>query len=187
MSLKFENRVDLSARKERLSIEVTTRCNSACSYCFVRAGASKHSSLSVDIVKEIIVDGFSTGYRHLHITGGEPLLWEGLFEILDYAFEIGFKTILAMADTGRAVVKLSGAFRESRQAYPFSELDPFAEAILKAFTPQNCLWGSDWPFLNFNPKPDYRQTLTCLERWLPNEDQRRQVLWDTPVRLFDFS
>jgi predicted TIM-barrel fold metal-dependent hydrolase len=100
--------------------------------------------------------------------------------------QIGFKKILAMADTGRAMVKLSGAFRESRQTYPFSELDPFAKAVLKAFTPKNCIWGSDWPFLNIEPKPDYRQTLACLERWLADEDQRRKVLWETPARLFDF-
>jgi len=100
--------------------------------------------------------------------------------------EIGFKTMLAMADSGRTVMKLSGAFRESCRAYPFKDLDPFAQAILKAFSPQNCIWGSDWPFLNIAPKPDYGQTLACLERWLPDADQRRQVLWDTPARLFDF-
>jgi len=100
--------------------------------------------------------------------------------------EIGFKTILAMADTGRAAVKLSGAFRESGQTYPFSDLDPFAEAILRAYTPQNCIWGSDWPFLNIDPKPVYRQTLACLQRWLPDEAERRKVLWDTPGRLFGF-
>ena len=43
----------------------------------------------------------------------------------------------------------------------------------------NCIWGSDWPFLNIEPKPDYRQALACLERWLPDEDQRRKVLWET--------
>jgi len=49
-----------------------------------------------------------------------------------------------------------------------------------------CIWGSDWPFLNIDPKPDYLQTLACLERWLPDEAQRRSVLWDTPGRLFGF-
>jgi predicted TIM-barrel fold metal-dependent hydrolase len=100
--------------------------------------------------------------------------------------EVGFNAILAMADTGRAVVKLSGAFRESRQAFPHRDLDPFAEAILKAYTPDNCIWGSDWPFLNVDPKPDYRQTLDWLENRLPDEVQRHKVLWETPSRLFGF-
>ena len=101
--------------------------------------------------------------------------------------QVGFSAIVAMADTGRAAVKLSGAFRESYQAYPYRDLDPFVEVILEAFTPDNCIWGSDWPFLNINPKIEYRQTLNCLERWLPDEDQRRKVMWDTPARLFNFS
>jgi len=100
--------------------------------------------------------------------------------------EAGFKAILALADTGRAVVKLSGAFRESHRSYPFADLDPFVEAILKAYTTENCVWGSDWPFLNIHPKPDYGSTLACLKRWLPDEDQRRRVLWDTPAKLFGF-
>ena len=98
--------------------------------------------------------------------------------------EAGFQAMLALADTGRAVVKLSGAFRESRRPYPFDDLDPFVEAVLEAFTPQNCVWGSDWPFLNIDLKPSYRSTLNCLERWLPDQDHRRQVLWRTPERLF---
>jgi MoaA/NifB/PqqE/SkfB family radical SAM enzyme len=79
--------------QEKLSIEVTTRCNGSCLHCFARSGISRSSSLPVDLVKEIIVEGYDTGYRHLHITGGEPLLWEGLFETLDYGFKVGYETI----------------------------------------------------------------------------------------------
>lgn len=78
---------------ESLSIEVTTLCDSVCSHCFTRAGNSRPSSLSIDLVKKIITEGYDTAYRHLHITGGEPLLWEGLFEALDFAFEKGYQTI----------------------------------------------------------------------------------------------
>ena len=98
----------------------------------------------------------------------------------------GCPNVMQWTDTGRAVVKLSGAFRESHRPFPFDDMNPFVEAVLKAFTPQNCVWGSDWPFLNIDPKPDYAKTLACLERWLPDKDQRRQVLSDTPERLFGF-
>jgi MoaA/NifB/PqqE/SkfB family radical SAM enzyme len=79
--------------QENLSIELTTRCNGSCLHCFVRSGISRISSLPVDLVKEIMAEGYDTGYRHLHITGGEPLLWEGLFETLDYGFKVGYETI----------------------------------------------------------------------------------------------
>jgi MoaA/NifB/PqqE/SkfB family radical SAM enzyme len=79
--------------QEELSIEVTNHCNGSCLHCFVRSGLSRPSSLPVDLVKEIMVEGYDAGYRHLHITGGEPLLWEGLFEALDYGFGVGYETI----------------------------------------------------------------------------------------------
>jgi len=79
--------------QEALAIEVTTRCNGSCLHCFARSGISRRSSLPVNLVKEIIAEGYDAGYRHLHITGGEPLLWEGVFETLDYGFGVGYKTI----------------------------------------------------------------------------------------------
>jgi MoaA/NifB/PqqE/SkfB family radical SAM enzyme len=78
-------------REESLSIEVTNCCNSNCLHCFARAGMLSRSSLSADLVKEIVAEGYDAGYRHLHITGGEPLLWNGLFETLDYCFDRGYE------------------------------------------------------------------------------------------------
>jgi len=80
--------------EERLSIEVTTQCNSDCSHCFVRPGLSSFSTLTLDQVKSILAEGFDIGYRHLHLTGGEPLLWGDLFEALDYALTVGYESIL---------------------------------------------------------------------------------------------
>jgi MoaA/NifB/PqqE/SkfB family radical SAM enzyme len=79
--------------EDPLSIEVTTRCNIDCAHCFARAGISERSSLSLELAKEIIDEGYNVGYRHLHFTGGEPLLWEGLIEVLDYAFDVGHQTV----------------------------------------------------------------------------------------------
>jgi MoaA/NifB/PqqE/SkfB family radical SAM enzyme len=38
-------------------------------------------------------EGYQLGYRHLHITGGEPLLWKGLHEAIDDAFCMGYKSV----------------------------------------------------------------------------------------------
>ena len=53
-----------------------------------------------------------------------------------------------------------------------------------AFTPQRCVWGSDWPFLRMPMRMDYGPVLANLERWIPDPGARRQVLWETPARLF---
>jgi sulfatase maturation enzyme AslB (radical SAM superfamily) len=46
------------------------------------------------MVHAIIGDGARLGYRHLHLTGGEPLLWDGLFETLERAFHAGYRHVL---------------------------------------------------------------------------------------------
>ena len=86
--------IGLPGAKEALSIELTTQCNGSCLHCFARSGISRRSSLPFDLAKGIVDEGYNAGYRHLHITGGEPLLWEGLFELLDHAFDEGYETIL---------------------------------------------------------------------------------------------
>ena len=48
------------------------------------------------------------------------------------------------------------------------------------------MWGSDWPFVRTDERIDYGPELACLQRWLPDEADRRKVLWDTPARLFGF-
>ena len=77
-----------------LSIEVTTHCNIQCLHCFVNGRNDQKLSLSLDVVRDIIKEGYDLEYRRLHITGGEPLLWSELFEVLDLAFYLGFKSIL---------------------------------------------------------------------------------------------
>jgi len=98
----------------------------------------------------------------------------------------GFRALLGLAATGRAAVKLSGAFRFSRRPWPHGDADRFAKAIVDAFTPANCVWGSDWPFLRMPMRVDYGPTLACLERWVPGAADRRRVLWSTPARLLGF-
>jgi MoaA/NifB/PqqE/SkfB family radical SAM enzyme len=93
MSSNLERQPTGSVGAESLSIEVTTHCNSSCPHCFAHAAIAKHASLSPDLVREIIFEGYTAGYRHLHITGGEPLLWKGLFAVLEYGFNLGYKAV----------------------------------------------------------------------------------------------
>jgi predicted TIM-barrel fold metal-dependent hydrolase len=98
----------------------------------------------------------------------------------------GFQAVLALGRGGNAVVKFTAPFRVSRQAMPFADLDPFAAALIGAFGLDNCLWGSDWPFINLSGGFQYATALRALERWVPLSALRGRVLWDNPVRLFGF-
>jgi len=107
-----EGRGDLpGVAEERLGIELTTRCNGRCRHCFVRARGSGPWSLPADLVRECLREGRGLSYRHLHLTGGEPLLWDGLPDLVDHAFALGFETVLLNTNgtllTGERVRRLA--------------------------------------------------------------------------------
>jgi predicted TIM-barrel fold metal-dependent hydrolase len=53
--------------------------------------------------------------------------------------------------------------------------------------PGNLLWGSDWPHVGLEmAAPAAEETIARLERWLPDEGLRRQILVDNAVRRYDF-
>lgn len=78
---------------ESISLEVTTNCNCSCRHCFARAGRSSFSHLPAGLAADAVREAFGLGYRHLHLTGGEPLLWKELFPTLDMAVSLGYKSI----------------------------------------------------------------------------------------------
>jgi len=80
-------------RATNLSIELTTRCNSGCAHCFAQAGRAGAVSLTYASARAICAEGYDAGFRHLHLTGGEPLLWKGLWDLLDEAFARGYRSV----------------------------------------------------------------------------------------------
>jgi predicted TIM-barrel fold metal-dependent hydrolase len=99
----------------------------------------------------------------------------------------GFRALLALGRTGQAVVKLSGPFRCSHRPPPYADVEPYVAAAVEAFTLENCVWGSDWPFVRVDERIDYGPELACLARWFPDERDRAKVLADNPAHLFGFS
>ncbi|AUT65828.1 amidohydrolase family protein [Paraburkholderia terrae] len=98
----------------------------------------------------------------------------------------GFQALLRLADSARATVKLSGWQKYSRRAYPYEDAWPYAHALLGAFGPQRCMWGSDWPFLRAPERLDYGPLLTLFEQIVPDAETRHQIQWETPRRLLGF-
>jgi predicted TIM-barrel fold metal-dependent hydrolase len=101
--------------------------------------------------------------------------------------QAGFEALLSLADTGRAVVKLSGHAKYSGQPYPHADTLPYTQALLAAYTPQALIWASDWPFLRAPARIDYGPLLALLAQQVPDEAARQAILWDTPRRLFGFA
>ncbi len=111
---------------------------------------------------------------------GRPDLAKGLNEP-------GFQTLLALGRGGNAVIKLSGPFRYSQQAWGYTDTDAAVAELIKAFTLDNCVWGSDWPFVRHDARVDYGPMLACVKRWLPDANHYRKVLCENPAKFFGFS
>jgi len=98
-----------------------------------------------------------------------------------------FKALLRLAQTGRVAVKLSGYAKFSRRPYPFEDAWPLVRALVSAFTLERCLWASDWPFLRATQRQDYGPLAELAALLFPDENQRRQLFWETPRRLLGFA
>jgi predicted TIM-barrel fold metal-dependent hydrolase len=98
----------------------------------------------------------------------------------------GFRTLLRLAQTGRVFAKLSGYIKFAQAPFPYDDARPYVEALLDAFTPDRCMWASDWPFLRAPERIDYGPLLHLIERFVPDAAQRRRVLFETPCRLLGF-
>jgi predicted TIM-barrel fold metal-dependent hydrolase len=76
---------------------------------------------------------------------------------------------------GGAWIKLSGAFRVAREP-GFADAVPIARAFIAA-APERCVWGSDWPHVNFwSSMPRMGALLDLLHDWAPDPSQRDLIL-----------
>jgi predicted TIM-barrel fold metal-dependent hydrolase len=98
----------------------------------------------------------------------------------------GFQAVLRLGREGNAAVKLSAPFRISREPGTYVDLKPFARAAIEAFGVKNCVWGSDWPFINMGTPMRYAAARQAVEHWLDDTDDLGAVLCRNPVRLFGF-
>ena len=98
-----------------------------------------------------------------------------------------FQALLSLAGNGRTFVKLSGLSQYSRQSYPYADAQPYQLALLQAFTAENCMWGTDWPFLRAHQHMELGTVLANFGEMFPNASDRQQILWETPKRLFGFT
>lgn len=109
----------------------------------------------------------------------------------------GFDALLSLVRSGKVYVKLSAGYRVS-EVSGYSDLDPFAEALIAA-NPDRMLWGTDWPH-PFPPKGTVRNpaiiekahaednmaAIRRVARWAKTQDIARKILVDNPARLYDF-
>ena len=108
----------------------------------------------------------------------------------------GFSDLVDLVRSGKAYVKISGAYRASNEAPDYPDVVPLAKALIAA-NAERIVWGTDWPHPNSDSgKPateltplyqiDDGRLLDQLPVWAPDAAVRKKILVDNPARLYQF-
>ena len=96
--LKEKDEILLSA-PIGVSLELTSKCNLKCKYCYTDAGLQQEKELSKEEILNLIDELYSLGVMELTYTGGEPLCRPEVCEIAQYAYERDFTQMLSTNGT----------------------------------------------------------------------------------------
>jgi predicted TIM-barrel fold metal-dependent hydrolase len=110
----------------------------------------------------------------------------------------GFADVLELVKSGKAYVKISGAYRASKAAPDYTDAIPLAKALIAA-NPDRIVWGTDWPHPDSVTPPGKKPTdvtplfqvddgrlLNQLPVWAPDAAIRQKILVTNPARLYGF-
>ncbi|HTZ18136.1 MAG TPA: radical SAM protein [Dissulfurispiraceae bacterium] len=98
-ALGFDND-DIEACLQRrgllsLELEFTRKCNLRCVYCYSSAGESDEGEMEIGEMKSVIAQAADLGARKIILLGGgEPLVYDGLGEIVEYISGLGLRQVL---------------------------------------------------------------------------------------------
>jgi predicted TIM-barrel fold metal-dependent hydrolase len=110
----------------------------------------------------------------------------------------GFSDLLELVKSGKAYVKISGAYRASKLGPDYADAAPLARALIAANS-DRIVWGTDWPHPDSVTPPgkkpsdvtplfqiDDGRLLNQLAVWAPDAPIRKKILVDNPAQLYGF-
>ena len=91
-----------------------------------------------------------------------------------------------VAERPNTFVHFSGQYAFSHDPYPYADMAPVAETLLRAFGPERMLWASDFPWIL--KEPGYPEQLALVDHLLPDidSDARDFIRGGTAASLFSF-
>lgn len=98
---KYENvdtrrKIDLETLESPISVymKVTSKCMLNCKFCSQFENNNNCVDMDFEFGKKILRELKSIGVCNIYYTGGEPLVYEHLKELLEYGYKLGFNQIL---------------------------------------------------------------------------------------------
>jgi MoaA/NifB/PqqE/SkfB family radical SAM enzyme len=87
-------------QQKTLQIHPTLKCNLFCKHCYSSSGPNVVDiNLDIETLRIVISDANRLGYRVVSFSGGEPLFYKGLIELLAYAKSLGMTTTVTTNGT----------------------------------------------------------------------------------------
>jgi radical SAM protein with 4Fe4S-binding SPASM domain len=78
-----------------IELEFTRKCNLKCLYCYTEAGKAAKDELSLDELKSVVAQAKDLGAKKIILLGGgEPLIYDGLIDIVDYIDSLGLQQVI---------------------------------------------------------------------------------------------
>lgn len=78
--------------RRTLQIHPTRRCNLRCLHCYSSSGPDERDSLSAELLSDAITDARAEGFSSVSFSGGEPIMYGSLPDLLDHAKSLGMRT-----------------------------------------------------------------------------------------------
>ena len=103
--------------------------------------------------------------------------------------EAAFQPIVDLAGYDNVYVKVSDVAGRSKQGYPYVDVHPFIQKLVRAFGAARMVWGTGYPGhhrLKHN-WPPLEQELRLIREGLPflTDDERERILGGTAVEIWD--
>lgn len=101
-----------------------------------------------------------------------------------------YAVIRGMLDNGKAWMKLSGIYQDTRVGPPtYADTSKLAASFAKGW-PDRVIWGTDWPHPSTRrqkiDKPDDALLLDALAEQVPDVAARHRILVENPAELYGF-
>ena len=103
----------------------------------------------------------------------------------DFPDSDNLETVLALAQFKNLYAKLSFVVTGSEEEFPCRDMFDGVRQIIDAYTPERCIWGSDFPTSLWIPKVTYQQHLTIFQEHLGlSEVEKTAILSETAMKLW---
>ncbi len=103
----------------------------------------------------------------------------------DFPSSDNLRTVINLAQFKNLHAKLSFLVTGSEEEFPCRDMFDGVRQVIDAYTPDRCIWGSDFPTSLWIPKVTYQQHLAIFQGHLGlSEAEKTAILGDTATKLW---